>query len=785
MITELSYDELNLEFEQIDFHASLEDISDHVIIGQKRAWEALKMGTEMRSKGYNIFVSGPYGTGRTTAVRKLLSEVSKDTSLIRDIVLVYNFDKPETPRVIYTPPGKGIQFKKKLHSLIEDFKKGIPRCLNNDSFKTKRDHTISLQEQEENHQLHNFEITLKQAGFKIVQITEEDSSATDIAPIYKGKTISFEELQQLVNTGKMTQEAWNQIREQYYRYMDQMKTLFTTLRQSREQMEKDLHKLQIDTVRHYVNQKIKEVEEAFAFDGAKQYLTSFTDDILNHLYMFTTEETFEDDYGNPSFIRYGVHILVNHKDSKTAPVIFENHPTVANLFGSIETRMDGKGEGRTNFMMIRGGSLIQASGGYLVIRAEDIFEEEGSWMGLKRALQTSFAEIQMTTTPFTPIGPLLKPEPIAIKVKVIIIGSEHFYDLIYNTDLDVKKLFKVSAEFDSTMTRTVENTQLFLRFLESNIEQKKLLPFSPNGIKALLIQSIRMAEDRSKLSTRFSMMNDIINETDYWAKKENKTLCDQEDVYKALLNKRQQFSLMEEKFDNQIMDGTILLDTSGTCIGQVNGLAVFDRGYYTFGRPMRISAEVAPGKSGIVNIEREAGLSGEIHDKGVLILESYLRSYVAQEYPLSLWAGLSFDQSYNMVDGDSASSTEAYALMSALSQIPLRQELAVTGSINQRGQLQPIGGATEKIEGFYDVCYQLGLTGTQGVILPYQNVKNIILRQDILEAIKEKRFHIYPIRHISEGLRLLTGLDYQDILDKAHLRLKHYWELSTKYGHPY
>jgi len=782
MVKELTLKDLQLNFDKALASDWQSITTEESIIGQLRAWKALTMGTEIQARGYNIFVSGSYGTGRTTAVKKILASAAEDTDNLKDILLVFNFRKPENPQVLYPPPGEGQKLKKSLHQLIEELKKGIPLCLSEDSYKSQRDHMISQQEQYENTTLHNFDVQLKQAGFQIVQVKEEDSNATDLAPLYKGKPTPFEELQELVNQGKLSREAWNETRESYYRFMDEMKNLFSRLKQEREVLDRDLQKLSVETVQTYVEEKVRQATQSFDFSGLSGYIEGYTQDILNHIYLFTNDDPQEDDYGNPPLIRYGVHILMDHSLSKKAPVIFENHPTSQNLFGTIETRTDKNGETRTNFMMIRGGSLIQASGGFLVIRADEIFEEEGSWMGLKRALQTGFVEIQMPQNPFAQSGPLLKPEPIAIRVKVIIIGSEHFYDLIYNTDQDVKKLFKISAEFDSSMPRNRETTGQFLHFLQSTIEDKKLLPFTDEGRMALLEQGVRLAEDRHKLTTRFSMMNDLLKETSYWAQKEGKPHCSREDVEKAVEEKRNLFSLMEEKLDKQIADGTILLDVVGEKIGQVNGLAVLDRGYYNFGRPMRISAEAGPGMEGLVNIEREAGLSGEIHDKGILILESFLRSYMAEDFPLALWGGICFDQSYNMVDGDSASSTEAYALLSAISKIPLRQDLAVTGSINQKGEIQPIGGATEKIEGFFDVCSLTGLTGTQGVIIPAQNVKNVILRTPVLQAIEEGTFHIYPIDHLSQGLEILTGKPYGHLREVTRKRLKTFWEVSRKRG---
>jgi len=449
---------------------------------------------------------------------------------------------------------------------------------------------------------------------------------------------------------------------------------------------------------------------------------------------------------------------VDNAETTGVPVVFESHPDYQKLFGSQESIGDPMGERTSTFMQLRSGSLLQACGGFLILRAEDILSEEDAWNSLKRALQDGSTEIRPLPNPMNP-GPSLKPEPVEISVKVIIMGSENVYDYLYNLDEEFQKLFKVPAEFDSVMVRTEQATREYIGFMRMICRDEGLRTIDHDGIGAIAEFGVRLSEFRDRLSTQFSKIADLIREADYWASREHHKHVSRIDVERALRERKYLYDLPEEKIDEQILSGELLIAVSERAVGRINGLAVLDRGYYGFARPMLITARVAPGDDGIMNIERESGLSGEIHDKGVYILQGFLQSTYATDFPLNMNASVAFEQSYVEVDGDSASSTEIYVILSAIANIPLRQDIAVTGSVNQMGQIQPVGGISEKVEGFYEVCKKIELTGTQGVIIPRQNIPNLILNPEVQRAVAEGRFHIYAIETIDEGMEILTGME--------------------------
>ncbi len=437
----------------------------------------------------------------------------------------------------------------------------------------------------------------------------------------------------------------------------------------------------------------------------------------------------------------------------------ETNPNYVNLFGSIESSVSRSGVSLTDFTMIKAGSFLKANGGYLVVNALDALVEPGVWATLKRTLRNQIFEIQNYLQMYLFSNARLKPEPIRADVKVVMIGDAAIFNLLYFADGDFKKIFKIKAEFDSEMAKDEKSFANYVRFIKKICDDDGLLPLDKEGIGALIEYSTRIAGRQGKLSTRFHVIADVIRESSYWARRAGRTAVGREDVEKAIAERFERVSLIEDKIQEMIEEGTILIDTEGAVVGQVNGLSVYDMGQFMFGKPARITARTSMGRAGVINIEREADLSGPTHNKGVLILGGYLRGKYASRRPMSLTASLAFEQSYGGVDGDSASSTEVYALLSSLSGLPIRQDLAVTGSLSQRGEIQPIGGVNEKIEGFFDVCRAKGLTGTQGVLIPHQNARNLMLRSDVVAAVKDGKFHVYPVRTIDEGIEILTGVE--------------------------
>jgi len=752
---ELTYEDLRFDFSSPDGDAPLPPSG--VLIGQPRAIRALELGTAIDAPGYNIFVSGPPGTGRQTAVKKILAELPPSDS-VRDLVYVNNFLRPDNPVVLALPQGKAPVFKAKLHEMVETLKVRIRQELASEAYKTQRDQLLKKTEFRETHLVSEFEGKLAENGFKMTQVEdpEADPGAMDIVPIFNGAPCSFDELQEKVSAGTITEADWNRTREQYYRHIDEMRGLFDGLRDARSQMEKDLNKLQAASIRPLLRRQMASLGRAFPYIAVKVWLMTLQKDVESNLFLFTGDKAPEDPSGIPALARYGVNVLVDHGPTPKLPVVFETRPTAAHLFGTIESRPDPQGETRSNFLMIKPGSLHQAAGGYLVLRAEDILNQEESWPLLKQTLQNGQVEIQAAAGPFGP-STLMKPQPAEIKVKVIIMGNQGVYDFLIQEDPEFGRLFKISAEFDPVMELTPTTVNEYRVFIDSHLAKHKLLPMDLTGRQEILEYGVRLAGHRRRLTTQFSQIADLLTESAYWARRLGQKFVDRVAVARALEERRYLFSLPEEKMDEQVSEGQILLSVAGTAVGQVNGLAVLDRGSSSFGRPMRITAVAGPGEDGIVNIEGEAGLSGEIHDKGVLILHGLIRDKFARDFPLSLSASVGFEQSYGGIDGDSASSTEAYAILSAIAGVPLRQDLAVSGSVNQRGEIQPVGGITEKVEGFYYTCKKQGLSGTQGVIIPRSNVQNLVLNQEVQEAVRAQRFHIYPVTTVNEGMSLLSG----------------------------
>ncbi len=755
-----------LRIEDILFGISEEEIAaldtgssgESLIIGQERAVRALTMGMSIRAKGYNLIVTGLPGTGKRTTILEILEKHRSDTSRCRDIAFVYNFERPENPRVLYFAAGGGRSFKKDMHRLVENLKILVPAKLAGDAFTEKRDRVVKALESEENRRLAEFEGAVAARGFKIVQIGDAEEQASDLLPLYKGEATSFEDLQKRVGSGEITEKYWNDTREKYYRHMDELKALFMELRRRRVKMEEELQVLRVEAVEADLRHEIGRLKREYPAEKVGDYLLRAEADIKANLFLFTDEAAAKDSSGGPALIRYGVNVIVDAADMASAPVIFESRPDYAALFGSQESAVDMAGETRTNFMMIRAGALVRASGGFLILRAEDILNEEDAWNSLKRALEDGRTEIRNPPNPFFAQVPALKPEQVEIDTKVIIMGGEHVYDFLYNSDEDFPKLFKVPAEFDSVMDRNGKSTREYIDFIRKISGEEKLLAFDSSGIAAVVEYGVRVGEFRSKLTTRFSLIADLIREADHWARLSGKKLVGRDSIRRALEERKFLHNLPEEKIDEQILSGEILMALSGSLVGRTNGLAILDRGYYAFGRPLVITARTAPGHDGVINIERESGLSGEIHDKGVLIIEGYLQAMYARDFPLSIRATICLEQSYIEVDGDSASSAEIYALLSAVSDVPLRQDIAVTGSVNQMGDIQPVGGVSEKIEGFFEVCRKTGLTGTQGVVIPRLNLPNLILSAETQEAVRNGSFHLYAVSTVDEGLEILTGI---------------------------
>ncbi len=733
------------------------------IIGQERALKAIRTGLDIKSLGYNIFITGLVGTGRTTTIKQLLEKLEKGEKTPDDILYVNNFKNPDEPSLIMLAGGKGKLFKEAMENLIEMLKRNIPELLKSKYYTERKEAIIESQQKKQKDILQRFEADVAKQGFSVIQVQMGLFTKPDLIPVIDETPTTFPKLEAMVKEKKFSQKDLEALKQKYDELTEELERLFDRLKEIDEETRTLLKNWDAEAITPIIKGSISGIRENFAQPAISEYLDSVEENLISSIDLFKAQKKEEKEDKTKetidTFRQYKVNLLVDNTDVKGAPVIMETNPTYINLFGTIESAVSRWGVWQTDFTQIKAGSFLKANGGYLVINALDALIEPGVWITLKRTLRHQIFEIQNYLSLYLIATTRLKPQPIKCNVKVVMIGDAYIYNLLYFMDEDFKKIFKIKAEFDSEMTKDGKALEDYARFIKKICEDDRLFPFDREGMAAVIEYATRIAGRQGKVSTRFHILADVIREASYWAKMDGKTMVSREHVEKAVLERFERVSLIEDKIQELIEEGTILIDTEGKVIGQVNGLSVYDMGQFSFGKPTRITAKTSIGRAGVINIEREADLSGRTHNKGVLILGGYLRGKYAQNKPFSLSASLAFEQSYSGIDGDSASSTEVYAILSSLSKLPLRQDIAVTGSINQKGEIQPIGGVNEKIEGFYDVCRAKGLTGTQGVIIPHQNVQNLMLRSDVVEAVRQGKFHIYPIKTIDEGIEILTGIE--------------------------
>jgi ATP-dependent Lon protease len=728
------------------------------IIGQERALRAIQTGLDIKSLGYNVFITGMVGTGRTTTVKQLLERLEKGAKTPDDVLYVNNFKYPDEPVLIMLPAGQGKEFSEAMAKLIDMLRKNIPNLLKSPYYTEKRDAVVEAQQKKQRDILQRFEGEVAEQGFSVIQVQMGMFTRPDLIPVIEGQPIPFAKIEGLVKDKKIPKETLEALRAKYEELTAKLEDIFESLKEIDEQTRTLLRSWDEESIAPVIKGGIDAVRARFAFPKIGAYLDDVEKALVKTIDAFKNQKKEEKEQAD-DFLEYRVNLLVDNSDQHGAPVVMETNPNYVNLFGSIEVSYSRAGMGQTDFTMIKAGSFLKANGGYLVINALDALVEPGVWATLKRTLRNQIFEIQNYLQMYLFSSARLKPESIKSDVKVVMIGDASIYNLLYFMDEDFKKIFKIKAEFDSEMDKGEKAVGDYVRFIKKICDEDGLMPLDKEGISALIEYATRIAGRQKKISTRFHLIADVIRESSYWAHRNKKTAAGREDVEKAIRERFERVSLIEDKIQEMIEEGTILIDTEGAVVGQVNGLSVYDMGQFMFGKPARITARTSMGRAGVINIEREADMSGPTHNKGVLILGGYLRGKYASKRPLSLSASLAFEQSYGGVDGDSASSTEVYAILSSLSGLPLRQDLAVTGSLNQKGEIQPIGGVNEKIEGFFDVCRAKGLTGTQGVIIPSQNVQNLMLRADVVAAVTEGKFHVYPVRAIDEGIEILTGVE--------------------------
>ena len=755
---ELSFKDISLDIAPLQNYSS-EEIQDNkhwAMIGQDRAMRALKMGISIRAKGYNIYVAGEPGTGKHTAIMDILSRNRTKNDTLRDIAYVQNFQDPDKPRTLIFPEGRAHLFKKEIRLLIDRLTDRIAHDLDAESYKSKRDNLVAEIENNEIKILSDFENQLETGGFKTIQTNDTAGSrATDIAPLIDGDVVLFEDLQNLVASGKIPGSVWRDTRERYFTYLDAMKRTYRKIRIARENLDETLISLKKEAIRPGIHEECSAISEKWEGEDIKTYLKNLENDVIENSDWITRDSE------NKSIIdlsiHYGVNIVVDRFGVDKLPMIHETNPTKTKLFGAIEAKYDVSNELKTNFMTIKSGTLLEADGGFLILQAEDIFLKKGLWADFKRALQTGLVIPEIQSTPLEPLPVLMNPEPVMFDTTVILVGPTRIYESLCSQDDVFSKLFKVVAEFSSIMPRESKTENEYAVFARGLVKKESLLPISSDGIAGLISYGVFLAEKRDRLSTRFSLIADLIREAHYGALMKGKTKIDIGVVKTAIAMREYMGNLPEEILLDQIRDGSLLIDVEGSKIGVVNGLAVLERGFYSFGTPLRITVAVGPGKEGVINIEREVGLSGELHDKGVFLLEGYLRHRYARRRQLSMTASIAVEQSFCEIDGDSASVSELAALLSAIADVPVRQDVAITGAINQGGIIQPVGGIHEKIRGFFQVCEARGLTGYQGVIVPAKNSQAVILPEKVIEAVKESKFYVWTAYNIDEVMALLTG----------------------------
>lgn len=762
-IYELDYTKLKNVCSPSDFNfqstAELTPLEE--IIGQERAVKAFEFGLAVKMKGYNIYMCGPSGTGKTTYALSSTQKLAATEPVPMDWCYVYNFENPMKPMAISFEAGIGKRFVDDMAELVAQFRKELSKAFRSEDYEKEKLMIAHGFEEQQDEMFDEMSVLADEYDF----ILKSMESGIYFIPIVNGEPVENENYDVLSEEEKEAIDKNNLLlREKTAPFM---RKIYEFRKECDKQIDELNHKIANAAIGHY----IEEVKETYKInERVISYINNVQKDVLEHLEYFMEEEEPEEDVLSslmPLFgkkqeedvtQRYRVNLIVDNSQTQGAPVVVNFNPTYNNLMGEIEYDSEF-GNLTTDFMKIKSGLFHQANGGYLIVQAHDILSAPHAWEALRSVIKTkeinidTIRELQGSTA-----TPVLKPEPIPIQFKVIMIGSEYFYNVLSEYDEEFDKFFKIRADFDYEMPRTDENILKITQFIKGFVEREKTLEFDVSAICAIIEYSSRSTSRQDKLSTRFNYLAEILVESYTWAKLENATIITAKHVQEAIYEKEQRMKLYEEKLDEMLDEEVVMIDTQGSEIGQINGLAVLDMGSYAFGTPSRITATTYVGKSGIVNIEKEAHMSGHTHDKGVQIITGFLGQTYAQKFPMSLSCRVCFEQNYNGIDGDSASSTELYCIISSLSELPIRQNLAVTGSVNQKGEIQAIGGVTQKIEGFFKLCKKRGLTGNQGVIIPLSNVKELVLNDEVIDAVKTGVFHIYPIKHIDEGIELL--MDY-------------------------
>mgnify|MGYP003370318674 CR=1 FL=1 len=757
---ELSYKDLKMVCNKDMFHfettQELEPVNDG--IGQERGIKALEFGVNVDVKGYNIYLEGPSGVGKTMYTKNYLDSIAKKKKIPNDWCYIYNFKNPNEPIAVSLPAGQGKEFKEAMDGFIQEVKKDIKKTFNADDFEKEKalikrefeeKREVVMNKLSEDSQKHGFQVKSAQNGIYMM-------------PIINGKVVQEEEFEQLETSIKQEYEEKSVIVQQ------QIMEAISQIKQIERQSDKKVSEWQSNVALLTVNAHINFIKSKYKRNKKiNQFLNDVKQDVLKNVSYFLEEEKIENQQQmqqGPTqrrldpCLNYRVNLFIDNSNQEGCPVIMDSNYTFHNLFGKLEYE-NYYGQLKTDYTMLKPGLLQKANGGYIIFQAKDLLSNGICYEELKRVLRIKEIAIDNSMEQRSSMAMIsLKPEPIPLELKVILIGNANIYHTLLSMDSDFRKLFKIKVEFEETAPINEPNVNKLAQFVHTFCEQEEL-PHLDRGAMARIVEyASKIAGDNSKLSTRFTELGQVVGEAGTWAKLAKAKVVTAEFIDKALAERVERIKKYDERYIEMIKENTLLINTKGSLVGELNGLTVMTIGDYTFGKPAKITVNTYTGKQGVVNIEREVELSGSTHSKGVYILSGYIGQLFAQDMPLCLTASICFEQLYNGVDGDSASSTELYGLLSSLSEIPIKQSIAVTGSVNQKGQIQPIGGVNEKIEGFFQICQMRGLDGTHGVMIPIQNVNNLQLSDEVVEAVKNKKFHIYAISNIDEGIEVLTGV---------------------------
>ncbi|MEE9613553.1 MAG: ATP-binding protein [Thermodesulfobacteriota bacterium] len=726
------------------------------VVGQTRALKALDFGLGLSNHGYNIYVLGESGTGKASTVKAAIEKAASGEKVPDDWCYVFNFRDPDGPKAIDLPPGKGCELKTDMEGFVNTLKRDIPMVFESKDYERHRDEILEGQQERTKALFHRLEQQVEKRGF----VLKKTVSGLAVVPAKDGKALEQEEFDKLPRKEREGVEVdLKGLQEQLGDVVREARVVEKDTKQRIEALDREVAQYVVKPLMTELFEKYK------GFEKVRGYLGEVREDVLANIDDFRPREELalpiaglKLPTAEPAFERYHVNLMVDNRETKGAPVVVETNPTYYNLFGHVEHRIQ-YGVATTDFTMIKAGAVHRANGGYLVVNALDVLRNIFVYDAIKRMIKTREARIEDVWEQYRLMSSTtLKPAPIPLDIKVVMIGEPYIYYLLYQMDKEYRKLFKVKADFDNRMPRNDDNVMRYAEFIAARCKEHDLLPFDRTGVARVVEYGLRLSSDKGKLSARFGEVENLVVEASHWAGVDGMKAVGADQVTRAWKEMVYRVSKVEDKLREYIEEDTIMVETEGAVVGQVNGIAVLDMGDYAFGKPSRITARTFMGDSGMVNIEREAKMSGRIHNKAHMILSSFLGERFARDFPLTLSATICFEQLYEGIEGDSATCTEVYALLSSLSGVPIKQGIAVTGSMDQRGEVQPVGGINEKIEGVFDVCVAKGLTGSQGVVIPGRNVKNLMLKKEVRDAVADGKFAIYPIDRVDEGLEIVTGM---------------------------